>query len=135
MAFRSARPNINWPMHYEPATGKWYIVFSNEEATTNYQLVDAEIELTSDAVWAGIENSSDDFFIKAYPNPFSTSCYFDVPENTSKVEIYNLYGKLVEILHQEPFTWTPQEGVVDGIYLLKLHTENSILSSQIIYRR
>ncbi len=24
MAFRSARPNINWPMHYEPATGKWY---------------------------------------------------------------------------------------------------------------
>ena len=28
MAFQSARPNINWPMHYEPATGKWYHVIS-----------------------------------------------------------------------------------------------------------
>ena len=77
-----------------------------------------------------------------YPNPFNPSATvrFDVPE-VSKVElqVYDVTGKLVEILlddkmtaGQHQYTWQPQE-LATGTYFLRLITANQTFTQKVTY--
>ncbi len=118
-----------------PSSGKWYIVFSNEEAVTNYQQLDATVELISDAVWNEIDEETADASVYVYPNPFSKSCRILAPQNTERVEIYNLCGELINSLYDPPFTWNADIDLSDGLYIVKAHQEHSILTTKAIFRK
>jgi hypothetical protein len=118
-----------------PSAGKWYVIFSNEEATTNLQQLEADVEIISDAVWAGVDAFSEKMEVKAYPNPFSQQCYFDVAENVSRLEIVDLYGKLVQVISDTPYVWKPDGNAPDGVYVVKSYSDNTITSTRILYRK
>ena len=60
---------------------------------------------------------------KIYPNPFNTELKLDLPpgENTSKIEIYDILGKLVYLTTASVTTLQPT--IPTGFYLLKLTTD------------
>lgn len=118
-----------------PTVGKWYVVFSNEEATTNYQQLEANVELISNAIWAGLDEFEEDNSITVYPNPFNQNCTIKAPIHTNHIEIFNLCGELVETMQHSPFVWKPDDGISDGIYIIKAYQENSMITSKVIYRK
>ena len=79
--------------------------------------------------------------LSAYPNPFnpSTNITFSIPQNSySAISIYNISGRLIEILSQSYFqsgdytlTWHAAE-YASGIYFIKLDTEFNTLNQKLI---
>ena len=52
-----------------------------------------------------------------YPNPFNYACYISAP---GSVEIYDIRGSLVGVVHEPPAVWTPNEYLPSGIYLVRI---------------
>ncbi|MFC2114508.1 T9SS type A sorting domain-containing protein, partial [Bacteroidota bacterium] len=122
--------NLYLPLPYN---GKWYVVFSNQEATINYQQLDATVELISDAVYADIADVRSTK-MTIFPNPFTTQCRIHAAENTEFVEVYDLFGKLVTKLEQAPFIWQPQNDLSKGIYLVRTYCNGKIQQSKVQYQ-
>lgn len=85
----------------------------------------------------------------SFPNPFSSICSVKVDNPSSvmvSLEVYNLKGQLIKILHKgyltsgtHSFNWDAKDNhnqnVSAGIYLLKLNSGNIITTSKVILLR
>ncbi len=101
-------------------------------------LYDTTVSISDDTIPApyGVE-------FTAYPNPFNPSVQFSVKTdkeyNKLEIQIYNVKGQLVNILNasktqkEQTVTWdgvdSKGKNVSSGIYLCKLTSSNTILSS------
>ncbi len=88
------------------------------------------------------ENESDESFIQVSPNPFSRELNISyVLDNRSKVkiEIADMYGKVISTLIDEPqnkgkqsIYWSPSQEIANGVYFIILRKDNEIFSQKII---
>ncbi len=63
---------------------------------------------------------------KFYPNPVHDVLNIDYAQNISKVEVYNAVGQLVSVRSQSgTSTKVNMSGLSDGVYLIKLSSENT----------
>lgn len=70
--------------------------------------------------------------INVYPNPVSDKIIIDLP-NIEYVEIYNVYGMLIQkVTYSEYLDISYYE---NGVYILKIQTDKSIYTSNIIIRK
>lgn len=93
---------------------------------------------------SSINKSLPEFSLKAYPNPFNSSCRIEAPEG-SAIEIYDINGRMIFSYRQGclsiqgieedqsaslPFSsWIPLKSTPAGIYFVKAssHGENRII--------
>ena len=70
--------------------------------------------------------------IKLYPNPAESKIYLK-SQNSSivKVEFYNSLGKKIKTIHDK-FDTLDISDLVNGIYLIRIYTDNEILSKKFI---
>ncbi len=99
------------------------------------------------------KNLPEDIAIEVFPNPFNAVCRITAPAG-SKIEIYNLQGKLVwesqsqmdrpkndeetSSLRGEGFTmrsfiWQPDESIGSGVYLVSANCKNIKVVKKIVY--
>ncbi len=98
-------------------------------------------------------NKPEDIAIEVFPNPFNSSCRITAPAG-SKIEIYNLQGKLVwesqsqmDRLKKDEetfssrgdgftvrsFVWQPDKSIGSGVYLVKVSFGKWKLSKKVVY--
>jgi len=99
------------------------------------------------------KNLPEDIAIEVFPNPFNSSCRITAPIG-SKIEIYNLQGKLVwesqskmdRLENDEDtfssrgdgftirnFVWQPDESIGSGVYLVSANYKNIKVVKKIVY--
>ena len=101
-----------------------------------------------DAVWVGVDEgvASTATFGQAYPNPFTgtTNLTFSLEENMNiSIDIYNMNGQKVSSLGQANFNaglhqvkWNAgADGVPDGIYFLRLMTDDEVITRKVVLMR
>ncbi|MBN2541784.1 T9SS type A sorting domain-containing protein [bacterium] len=105
------------------------IFMGGDPSATTSLLTDYELEYIDDTPL----NRPQQFNIGAYPNPFNSQCMIDAPVN-SKVDIYDLQGKLIEHFDFAPATWQPEAHTSSNIYLVKVTTNAGYTkTSKLIY--
>lgn len=123
--------NINLPL---PAPGKWYAVFSNQEATVNYQQLQVQGELLQNAIFQNTHNILPQSSTFVFPNPFSGKCYLNLSgQHVKQIEIFNLFGKKVQVLDGSENSWIPDHNLPAGNYLIKIILENRIWVQHVLY--
>ncbi len=86
-----------------------------------------------------IENIS----LTVYPNPFNSYCRISAPADAT-IEIVNLRGESIEAsltkssyaeTNNESFSyiWQPDKSINSGVYLVRMITENRIITKRIVY--
>lgn len=70
--------------------------------------------------------------VKVYPNPVSTIINFDSKEEISKIEIYDLSGKLMLTKVGENVRNLNIKNFANSVYVMKIFTANNIYSARII---
>jgi len=99
------------------------------------------------------KNLPEDIAIEVFPNPFNSTCRITAPIG-SKVEIYDLQGKLVwesqsqkEHINKDEekhtikgerftirsFVWQPDESIGSGVYLVSANCKNIKVVKKIVY--
>lgn len=120
-----------------PSDGKWYVILSNNKATVNSQRVNATCELLQNAVLTGTEEETvqREENLLVYPNPFDQKCIIQGSSKISKVEVYDLFGKNIQVLTDYPYTWQPSGNTTPGIYIIKATGEDFSGSARVYYSK
>jgi len=74
------------------------------------------------------------FELKAYPNPFNSSCKIEVHTGT-KIEIIDINGRIISASNKTPIIWQPDESISSGVYLVRATAGNETITKRIIYLR
>ena len=104
---------------------------------TNFEISPLEIN----------EIPNDIILLENYPNPFNGSAMIEINLPKSQfinMDVYDISGKLVENIYEgfvqsgkSNFTWQPSQlsniGFSSGIYLLKLKTDNEVITKKVMY--
>jgi hypothetical protein len=69
--------------------------------------------------------------VKVYPNPVIDILVVDSELPLTKVEIYSIFGKKVREIHNG-FEAIPLYNLTDGIYIVKIRSENNVMLKKII---
>lgn len=69
--------------------------------------------------------------ISIYPNPVNDFISVESTYTIDKMEMFNLTGKLVMTYNQPP-TRVSLEGLEQGVYLMRIHTETGVTSKKIV---
>ena len=90
-------------------------------------------------------NPSEDIYVSNYPNPFSnkTTIQFVLPtDNKVRIEIYDMTGKLIEMLFNQDVKMGEEYLVefdgtshVDGIYLYKITSNSNLFTGKMILNK
>ena len=72
------------------------------------------------------------FELGVYPNPFNSTCYIDAPDGAT-VEIYDIIGNLIFRMPSGEKSWTPDESIGSGVYLIHTTTPNKALVRRVVY--
>ncbi|HPD66258.1 MAG TPA: T9SS type A sorting domain-containing protein [Bacteroidia bacterium] len=118
-----------------PAAGKWYVIFSNQEATVNYQQLELTGELLNNAVYQSIDFQPDNNACIAFPNPFSDKCRFIRSPWVKTIEIFDVFGKKIQVLEDGTNYWIPGKEVSSGTYLVKFSGDDNMEIQKIQYFR
>ena len=70
-----------------------------------------------------------------FPNPSSGIFYFDPNGISSKVEMYNSFGKLVLVMETQNRITFNESGLADGIYFLKISQGNNSFIEKIVLQK
>jgi len=112
-----------------PNQGPWYVVFSNQNGVSDYQKVRYSVELVRAGTHiAEGRNVPDKLEVKAYPNPFNSTCAIQargLSEGDVTLQIYDLTGRMVEQRRKKVgwsgnvnFVWESE--APSGVYLYKV---------------
>ena len=102
---------------------------SNNDAIEVTRTVNVETRLSIDE---NIINNQLDKKLLVYPNPFSDNLRITLSNNNiSKVEIYSVLGKKISEI-KENFETISTNNLSKGIYLLKIHIEDKIISRLVL---
>ena len=97
-------------------------------STDNWSNIDAQSFFSEDCSSLSVDPFETPS-LYVYPNPASSFITIDYPMAVEKVEIYNLIGKIV--LKEQASNMINISGLSDGIYIMIIHTVNSIVSKKI----
>ena len=113
--WRTVESFFNIPAFYrnEIILRKWY----NSEGWTTTNVANNDI-------------NAEKFKIEVYPNPFNSTIHINAPGN-SQIFIYDINGRLIDELKLP--VWSPDNSVGSGIYILRVHYNNKILHTGIVY--
>jgi len=70
--------------------------------------------------------------ISAYPNPFNSSITIQAPEGAD-ISIYDALGRLITTLEEN--SWTPEQQIGTGIYLVRIQTNMKNHWHRIVYMK
>ncbi len=69
----------------------------------------------------------------AYPNPSKDVVYINLPESTSKIEVYNINGeKLIQMIPDRQVAEINISSFSKGIYLVKIYSNKGVVNSKFI---
>ncbi len=98
----------------------------------------AWMPFTTAALRLSGSTETDDAFISMYPNPASLYFQLDVrsdsEEKISKVELYDLTGKMVlyKLVDNESTCQFPLQGLYEGVYIVKVLTNTKVVTKRLI---
>jgi hypothetical protein len=116
-----------------PVGGKWFVVFSNTNKTVNYENMSVRVGITQDAQLSDIKKTYAPDQLKIYPNPFSEILNIELPENTTRVEVLDMQGRLVDIIENNANSWTPESVLPSGLYNIRIQTGKKIITKKVNY--
>ncbi|MFP4459957.1 MAG: T9SS type A sorting domain-containing protein [Candidatus Zixiibacteriota bacterium] len=72
--------------------------------------------------------------IDAYPNPFNSSVALELPDDLN-IAIYDLDGRLVDILPKGSINWQPKSAIESGVYMILAIDDNDaiVANSRVFY--
>jgi len=75
--------------------------------------------------------------ILAYPNPFNSVCFIEIPANT-KIKIVDITGRCIKTIANPSnsnmaFHWHPDKSLVSGIFLVYIENEGETIARQVFY--
>lgn len=96
-----------------------------------------------DSIWTSVEEIKTESGITVFPNPASgfIQIDFDCSEFVQKIELLDVWGRVVKTIEIEPDNFTDELKQVDiqllqnGFYLVKLYTPGLIYSSKFLVNR
>lgn len=68
--------------------------------------------------------------ISLFPNPTEGTITINSPQPINKIEIYDIFGKLIKIQNNTKITTI--ESLASGIYIAKIYSENQIVTKKIL---
>lgn len=118
-----------------PKEGKWYIIFSNQEATINLQEIAINADLIENAVYQSQNNIIQGNNALVFPTFFTEKCTLQSPDWATAIEIFDMLGNKVEVLCQNENNWTPAETLQSGMYFIVFRGDSKTQTEKIIYRK
>lgn len=116
-----------------PAEGKFYVLFSNQEATVNYQEISFEASLLKDAVYQSVFHNNQSEINEVYPSLFNEKCYLNVANWVKSISIFDITGKKIAELNNDDKFWIPADHLKAGFYLIKFNGEFESESQKVFY--
>lgn len=86
------------------------------------------------AIDANIDENNSNFTVSVYPNPFNESFTVSSINNITKIEVYDIYGRLINSFYPNNFVFEYNlKDIKNGIYMLKATNSNQqTLTTKII---
>ncbi|MEA3496356.1 MAG: T9SS type A sorting domain-containing protein, partial [Bacteroidota bacterium] len=108
-----------------PNNDKWYFVFSNQEATTNYEYLEASCELVSNPTKLSTQDILSSSF-KVYPNPANKTIFIESEIAIRKACILDITGKkVIEKTFSQNKNTIQIEKLESGFYFVQVFDENN----------
>ena len=85
-----------------------------------------------DIVATGIPDAAKSLSYKIYPNPFTDFCQIAYPGDM-QIKVFDISGKLVEILQKGEKKWKPSPDLPHGIYFVQFIDDKTIKTRKVIY--
>lgn len=110
----------------------WFeIVFrADENQAIGFYLDDISVSWTSPSIEMSVKERSREIAnptLYVSPNPFNLACVFASDNNMSKIEIFDLYGILVDVIYLSScntYKWLPNKFIKSGVFLARISFDN-----------